>query len=101
MVRTKVKKKIGQYMRKGRLVKTHVRHVTKTRRVYPQVMSMDYSDRLPFVIWKGFYDVNKAKAYAEKKKGILYTQVDGDRGTYYDKGEHWVNRTGFYIVVRY
>lgn len=47
-----------------------------------------------------FEDLKKARDYAEKTGGRIYTQVDGDTDRIYSKGVHYVNRTGIYAVIK-
>ncbi|MEX0656260.1 MAG: hypothetical protein WD154_01780 [Nitrosopumilaceae archaeon] len=42
----------------------------------------------------------RAKKYADKIRGQIYTQVDGDGDILYSKGIRFVNRTGIYAVIR-
>lgn len=71
---------------------------------FPEELSLTEADKFEF--FEGFEDLTKAKAYAKKKKGQLYTQVDcesslskDNQDVCYLKGNHFVNRTGYYIVV--
>ena len=41
-----------------------------------------------------------AKKYANKIRGQIYTQVDGDTDRIYSKGIRFVNRTGIYAVIK-
>ena len=47
-----------------------------------------------------FEDLKKARGYAEKAGGQIYTQVDGYTDRTYSKGIHYVNRTGIYAVIK-
>ena len=47
-----------------------------------------------------FEDLKKARGYAEKTGGQIYTQVDGDTDRLYSKGIRYVNRTGIYAVIK-
>jgi hypothetical protein len=42
---------------------------------------------------------NYARRVAREKKGVLYTQVDAEDDVAYERGQHLVNRTGWYIVI--
>lgn len=56
--------------------------------------------------YETFDELETAKKFMELfKQGLserdieIYTQVDGDRRTYYLRGIHVVNRTGVYLVA--
>jgi len=67
--------------------------------LYPEEMTIDESDRL-FENFESFDDETKAAKFANKTNGQLYTQVDGDKDRVYLRGHHFVNRTGWWIVVK-
>ncbi len=70
----------------------------KIRTEYPDEMTCDRM--CGYKTFRIFEDVKKAKGYAEKTRGEIYTQVDGDEDVVYSKGIHYVNRTGIYAVLK-
>lgn len=58
------------------------------------------------VVAASFAGVSKKEAIAmlfglcSRDEWQLYTQVEGDYGIYYDKGNRFVNRTGVYAAVK-
>lgn len=65
---------------------------------YPEEVNCDQIER--YKTFEIFDDLMKAKGYAEKNKGQIYTQVDGDKDVVYSKGIHYVSRTGIYAVIK-
>jgi hypothetical protein len=46
-------------------------------------------------------DYKKARKYAKKVKGMVYTVVNGPgTSVYWRKGAHWVDRLGFVVLAR-
>lgn len=70
----------------------------KNRIEYPDEMTCDQMGR--YKTFEIFDDLMKAKNFAEKNKGQIYTQVGGDEDVVYSKGIHYVNRTGRYAVIK-
>ena len=72
----------------------------------PDKNKIEYPDELTFdqiecyKTLRIFEDIKKAKHYAEKISGQIYTQVDGDADRLYSKGIRFVNRTGMYAVIK-
>ena len=67
---------------------------------YPHTMTMDQSDA--YLFWRSFNSIMKAYDFAISRGGQFYTQVDTDDGEdrVYSKGNHIVNRTGIWLVVK-
>lgn len=72
---------------------------------YPLFLSMKEADNYP--TFKTFWDSDsyqrdfkKAKAYAKRIKGELYTATDEENKTIYIKGLHFVNRFGFIVIKK-
>lgn len=71
---------------------------------YPEELTMNECEHYP--LFKMFSDGDSYKEdyenavkFAKKKKGQVYTMVDGDDNkTYYLKGLHYVNRFGFCVL---
>jgi hypothetical protein len=73
-----------------------------TEQNMPDELSLEESDNYDW-IGIGYASYEKAKKVADEKGGIVYTQVDTDRKPHYVayvKGWAFVNRTGWYIVIR-
>ena len=75
-----------------------MRSSRKIKIEYPDEMTCD--QMCQYKTFEIFDDLIKAKNYAEKDKGQIYTQVDGDADVVYSKGIHYVNRTGIYAVIK-
>lgn len=78
-------------------------------REYPEELTFDEFDDMPWDSAKqfGLNDnrelseiVKDVLAFAEKTKGQIYTQVDGDEDRIYSRGMQFVNRTGLWEVVK-
>lgn len=65
---------------------------------YPDEMNCD--QMCSYKMFEIFQDLMKARNFAEKNRGQIYTQVDGDTDVVYSKGIHYVNRTGVYAVIK-
>lgn len=70
----------------------------KNRIEYPDELTFDQIEC--YKALRIFEDLKKARGYAEKTSGQIYTQVDGDTDRIYSKGIHYVNRTGMYAVIK-
>jgi hypothetical protein len=70
----------------------------KNKIEYPDELTFDQIEC--YKALRIFEDLKKAKGYAEKTGGQIYTQVDGDTDRIYSKGIHYVNRTGMYAVIK-
>ena len=76
----------------------------KKKEDYPEELTMSQADEYP--LFKTFCDSNsykkdyeRAVKFAKKKKGQIYTMIDGeDNKTHYWKGLHYVNRFGFCVL---
>lgn len=67
--------------------------------VYPEEMTIGESEVCGKN--KGFDDLRKALSYVKKNGGQIYTQVDSESGDrVYLRGNHFVNRTGQWLVVK-
>jgi hypothetical protein len=69
----------------------------KNRIEYPDELTCDQMWR--YKTFRVFQDMKNAWNYAEKTRGQIHTQVDGDTDVVYSKGIHYVNRTGVYAVI--
>jgi hypothetical protein len=67
------------------------------RQDWPEDLTFDQSDD-----WEwGYSGENEMTAWrvAERRGGMIYTQVDAEGTDIYERGHHWVNRTGRYITI--
>lgn len=74
--------------------------MASSRRVWtpPESLTFDQSDRYAWD-YSG-ENIESARRVEKRTGGQLYTQVDAGMDRAYLRGEHFVNRTGRYIVVR-
>lgn len=71
-----------------------------TEKKYPETLSAYEIDDIKWKIAKDFGSLKRARAYAKKISGQLYTQVDAGMERVYVKGSAIVNRTGRWMVVK-
>lgn len=67
---------------------------------YPEVLSTYEVDDIKWKRAEDFESLKRARAFAKKIKGQLYTQIDADVEVVYVKGSAIVNRTGRWLVVK-